>query len=133
MNKLLTKLLIISSSIFIPLQVKAEPSPIIQSMTADLGRTRPRNCPKRWCACYLNNKLRQIGKSPINSWLARDFARYGRPVKPAMSVIMVMRNHVGVVIGRCANGRIKLISGNHSRRVGVGCYSQSKAIAWRGI
>jgi len=43
----------------------------------------------------------------------------------------VMPHHVGVVAGKCPDGRIKLVSGNHGHKVGTGCYAAGKAIAWR--
>jgi len=38
---------------------------------------------------------------------------------------------VGVVAGKCPDGRIRLVSGNHGHKVGTGCYAAGKAIAWR--
>ncbi|MGJ8527170.1 hypothetical protein [Maritalea sp.] len=76
--------------------------------------------------------LAQAGFATQGSYRARDFAKYGKKAKPIqVGSIMVMRNHIGVVMGKCADGRVKIISGNYSRKVAVGCYSPSKAIAWR--
>lgn len=101
------------------------------AMMADIGKIRPKNCPRRWCACYLNKKLESVGKTPLRSFKARDFVHYGKRASRNNGVIMVMRSHVGVVIGTCTNGKVRLVSGNHSRRVGVGCYNPRAAIAWR--
>ncbi|HEV7344643.1 MAG TPA: hypothetical protein VGN60_03310 [Devosia sp.] len=101
-------------------------------MQRDVGQSRPSGCPSRWCACYLDRILAEAGLQPRGSNRARDFATYGRPARPAeLGAIMVMRNHVGVVTGQCPDGRVQIISGNYSRRVLPGCYSASKAIAWR--
>jgi hypothetical protein len=105
---------------------------LIGLMTRDLGDHRPHGCPSRWCACYLDRMLEQAGFSPLDSYRARDFAGYGKKAKPmTVGAIMVMAHHVGVVAGQCSDGRVKLISGNHGHKVGLGCYSPGKAIAWR--
>jgi hypothetical protein len=63
---------------------------------------------------------------------ARRWARYGAPARgPARGAIGVMPHHVGIVLGRCADGRIHLRSGNHNKRVGDGCYAARRFIAWR--
>lgn len=105
---------------------------LIGVVAGDVGLSRPKGCPNRWCACYLNGALKKAGYASSGSDLARNFARYGKPAKPGqVGAIMVMSGHVGVVSGRCSDGRIQVLSGNHSRKVGAGCYSASKAIAWR--
>lgn len=105
---------------------------LVSLMEKDLGARRPGGCPSKWCACYMDQVLEKAGYKQRDSWRARDFASYGKKAKP-MSVgsIMVMRHHVGVVAGKCEDGRVKLISGNYSKKVGLGCYSPRKAIAWR--
>ncbi len=110
----------------------AQAKDIIKIMQKDLGGRRPKGCPSKWCACYMDLILQKAGYTPRGSYRARDFATYGKKAKP-MSVgsIMVMRNHVGIVAGRCEDGRVKLISGNYSKKVAIGCYSPKKAIAWR--
>lgn len=101
-------------------------------MQGDLGQRRPSGCPSRWCACYMDRVLSEAGYKTHDSYRARDFAKYGKPAKAqSKGSIMVMRHHIGVVAGKCKDGRIKLISGNYSKKVGVGCYSAKKAIAWR--
>lgn len=106
---------------------------LITSMERDLGRSRPGNCPSRWCACYLENKLQAHGYNKRGSWRARDFATYGRATTAQRGAIMVQRNHVAVVTGICSDGRIQAISGNHRKRVGIGCYSRASIIAFRKI
>ena len=111
--------------------IGADKPGLIASMERDLGRSRPADCPHKWCACYLDKKLAANGYAKRNSWKARDFATYGRASSPVAGAIMVQRNHVGVVMGKCEDGRIKAISGNHSRRVGIGCYRRETIIAFR--
>ena len=82
---------------------------VIQVMLAELGHQRPENCPGRWCACYLDNVLARSGLAPRGSNIARDFANYGAPAEPGqIGAIMVMSNHVGVVVGTCGNGQVRL-------------------------
>lgn len=105
---------------------------LISIMQKDIGDRRPGGCPSKWCACYMNLTLKKAGHKTIPSNRARDFAQYGRKATPmSKGSIMVMRQHVGVVAGKCEDGRIKLLSGNHSRKVAWGCYHPKKAIAWR--
>ena len=105
---------------------------IIKVMSDDMGQRRPGGCPSRWCACYMDLALAEAGFKIRGSYRARDFATYGEAAKPlTVGSIMVMRNHVGVVTGTCQNGAVQLLSGNHSRKVSLGCYSAKKAIAWR--
>ena len=105
---------------------------LIKLMERDLGDRRPKGCPTQWCACYMEKILAQAGFATQGSFRARDFAKYGKKANPIqVGSLMVMRNHVGIVMGKCDDGRVKIISGNYSRKVAVGCYSSSKAIAWR--
>lgn len=105
---------------------------VINVMLSEIGQRRPQGCPGRWCACYMDTVLARTGLKPHGSNLARDFARYGAEAQPgAVGSIMVMSNHVGVVVGECDNGQIQIVSGNYSNRVALGCYSASRAIAWR--
>ncbi len=110
----------------------AEAGSLVSLMTHDIGMGRPKGCPSAWCACYLETVLKKAGLPTLGSYAARDFAHYGRRARPRqVGAIMVMPHHVGVVAGLCPDGRVKLVSGNHGHRVGTGCYSPGKAIAWR--
>lgn len=105
---------------------------VVSVMLSELGTRRPQGCPGRWCACYMDNVLVRAGLTPRGSNRARDFASYGEAAEPgAPGAIMVMANHVGVVVGRCGNGQVQIVSGNHSNSVALGCYSPGRAIAWR--
>lgn len=107
-------------------------STLVSLMTHDVGKGRPSGCPSRWCACYLDRMLKKAGLPTLGSYAARDFAHYGRKAKAGqVGAIMVMPHHVGVVAGKCSDGRVRLVSGNHGHRVGTGCYAVGKAIAWR--
>jgi len=105
---------------------------LIKLMENDLGGRRPKGCPSKWCACYMDQILAKAGFEIRGSHRAKDFAKYGKKAKPIqVGSIMVMPHHVGVVMGKCDDGRVKIISGNYSKKVAVGCYSAKKAIAWR--
>lgn len=105
---------------------------LIKLMQEDLGARRPKGCPSKWCACYMDQILAKAGFAVRGSNRARDFAKYGKKAKPTqVGSIMVMRNHVGVVMGDCGKGKVQIISGNYSKKVAVGCYNINKAIAWR--
>lgn len=105
---------------------------VVNVMLSELGAVRPSGCPGRWCACYLDTVLARAGLTPRGSNKARDFANYGAAATPgAVGSIMVMTNHVGVVVGDCGNGQVQIVSGNYSNTVALGCYSPSRAIAWR--
>ncbi|WP_176762761.1 hypothetical protein [Pelagibacterium luteolum] len=123
---------------FLSLPLFAHPAPardaqtVINVMLNELGARRPSGCPGRWCACYLDTVLARTGLAPHGSNMARDFADYGANAQPGeIGSIMVMANHVGVVVGDCGNGQVQIVSGNYSNSVALGCYSPSRAIAWR--
>lgn len=86
----------------------------------------------RWCGNFMRLVVRKAGlpDHPTGN-LARNWRSYGRPAGSHAGSIGVMRSHVGIVIGRCPDGRILLRSGNHGRRVGDGCYAASRFIAFR--
>lgn len=57
-------------------------------------------------------------------------AEAARCIGTRIGSIAVLRHHVGIVVGRTARGPV-LLSGNHSRRVGVGVYSARRILAYR--
>lgn len=85
---------------------------------------------RAWCADAVNAWLRMAGYRGTGDGRAISFARYGRPSGPQIGAIAVLRHHVGIVIGRSGRG-VVLLSGNHSRRVGIGVYASHRIIAFR--
>lgn len=85
---------------------------------------------RAWCADAMNAWLQMAGYSGTGDGRAISFARYGRPSGPRVSAIAVMRHHVGIVADVTSRG-VVLVSGNHSRKVGVGVYSARRIIAYR--
>jgi uncharacterized protein (TIGR02594 family) len=117
---------------FVGPTIPAAAKSLVTLMTSDTGKGRPSGCPKAWCACYLEKMLKKAGLPTLGSNKASAFAKYGKKAKAGqIGAIMVMAHHVGVVAGKCADGRVKLVSGNHGNKVGTGCYAIGKAIAWR--
>lgn len=99
---------------------------------------RPAGCPARaWCGCWL--ALHTYGKHVRGLWLARSWARIGRPASgPAPGVIAVYARgrrggHVGIVRRVIGPGRIVLLSGNDGRAVRERERSTRGVIAWRRI
>jgi hypothetical protein len=129
MRKTLIALTIAIAFIAPASSASASISPLINQV----GSSRPSDCPRLWCGCWLRKALARMGYSTHGaSNLARAYASYGTRATPgATGSIMVMRGHVGLVVGRCDNSHVKLLSGNHNHRVGVGCYPMRRAIAWR--
>lgn len=79
---------------------------------------RPAGCPGRaWCGCWLAHHL---GISDRSLWLARNWARIGRPVSAQPGAIVVFARGRGGHVGKVtavADGKIKVLSGNDGRRV----------------
>jgi hypothetical protein len=96
-----------------------------------VGRN-PTGMGRRWCGAFMKHVVRKSGlpDNPAGN-LSRSWASYGRPAAPGTTgAIAVMRGHVGIVTGTCERG-YQVLSGNHNRTTGYGCYSASRIIAWR--
>lgn len=96
--------------------------------------TNPTKRSRRWCAEFMNMVEKKLGRPGTGSALARSFASYGQRVSsPRPGDIAVMRRkgggHVGYVMSVSGN-KVKLISGNHGRKVGVGTYPRSRVVAF---
>lgn len=135
MKRLLTKIAIVFVvfTTFLAEPTVAVASSLVSYMHSQLGSGRPSGCPSRWCACYLGKSLRASGYASIASMRAVDYRHYGVSARAAVGAIMVMPHHVGVIdsLTRCGRGKVGLVSGNHSHRVGKGCYSVRSAVAFR--
>lgn len=87
-----------------------------------------------WCGHFMNFVERKVGRPGTGSGMARSFASYGRRVSsPRRGDIAVLARkgggHVGYVLE--ASGKsVKLISGNHGNKVGIGNYPRSRVIAF---
>ncbi len=109
---------------------------VIAVMQRYEGRN-PTGWKRNWCAEMLNRALREAGYAGTGSAASASFRNYGSPAPAgAVGSIAVMRGHVGVVTGRCADGRIEMISGNSggrsgARTVATGCYAPSRIVAYR--
>lgn len=86
--------------------------------------------PSRWCGWWLGNHL---GMQKRELWLARNWAKVGSNAgQPAVGVVVVWRNHVGVITGRTASGWV-VKSGNDGGAVRERVRSISGAIAFRHV
>lgn len=82
-----------------------------------------------WCGCWL---AQQFGLHDPSLWLARNWARVGKPAPgPAKGVIGVKPHHVFKVLKVVAPGRVLAISGNDGGKVRVRVRSTQGVIAWR--
>jgi uncharacterized protein (TIGR02594 family) len=96
--------------------------------------TNPTGRKSLWCAEFMNMMERKMGRPGTGSAMAKSYASYGRRVSnPRPGDIAVISRkgggHVGYVMS-VSGGKVKLISGNHGRKVGVGTYSRSRVIAF---
>lgn len=96
--------------------------------------TNPTGQSRRWCAHFMNMVERKVGRSGTGSGIARSYAGYGRRVSsPRAGDIAVLARkgggHVGYVLSVDGN-KVKLLSGNHGGKVGVGSYSRSRVVAF---
>jgi len=85
--------------------------------------------PRAWCGWYARHLVRHDPGPAYN--LARNWARWGRAAHPAPGVMVVWRNHVGMITGRDASGNWIVRSGNDGHRVRERPRSIARAIAFR--
>lgn len=92
--------------------------------------TNPTGWARVWCGKFLRLI---VPRDPGPAYdVARNWKHYGAPAHgPVAGAIGVMPHHVGIVLGRCEGGGVLLRSGNHRKRVGDGCYSAARFIAFR--
>ena len=88
--------------------------------------------PTLWCADFMNMLVGGRDRR------AFSYLRRGRPAPHGCVNCVAVTGrrgggHVGIVKGYDNRGNPILISGNHSRRVGVGVYARSRVIAYRYI
>ncbi len=98
-----------------------------------IGARNPTGFHGPWCGAFMAMVARRAGRaSPKGPRLAANWRTAGHATHPRVGAVMVMRHHVGIV-ARIEHGRVLLISGNHSHRVGLGWYAVSRAIAFRSV
>lgn len=93
-----------------------------------IAEARSRGLP--WCGIYLGKHL---GKPDRKLWIARNWAHVGSPASPGAGVVVVWRHHVGIIVGRAANGQYIVHSGNDSGSVRTRPRSIAGAIAFRRV
>lgn len=83
-----------------------------------------------WCGIYMS---KYFGKSDRRLWIAREWAREGRPAGgPEIGAVVVWRHHVGIITGR-QGGQWIVHSGNDGGRVRTRPRSVGGAIAFRRV
>lgn len=86
--------------------------------------------PSRWCGWWLG---RHLGMPDRKLWLARNWAQVGHNAgRPEVGVVVVWRNHVGIITGRAGDHWI-IKSGNDGRGVRERPRSIAGAIAFRRV
>ena len=86
--------------------------------------------PARWCGWWLG---RHLGQPDRKLWLARNWASAGSNAGgPGIGVVVVWRNHVGIITGRAGSQWI-VKSGNDGRAVRERPRNISNAIAFRHV
>ena len=112
----------------------ADATPLVRALHADIGMTRPNGAPPRWCAWYLDRKLKELGFQGLPSYRARDAVNYGRRAAGFVpGAIAVMRTHITVIDlrNKCPAGQFAGTGGNQGKRVKTSCYSKNKVISLR--
>jgi uncharacterized protein (TIGR02594 family) len=105
---------------------------LIARARADIGKTAHDLGLHRltlWCSEYLRHLTGAVDVDDrARSWQSRPKA------EPSVGVVAVLSRgrggHVGIVTGFDDRGNPKIISGNHSGRVGESVYPRSRVIAW---
>jgi len=118
------------------LAVSPAKADLASHMLSRVGQGMPKGCPPRlWCNCALNKALVANGFKSTGSNRAIDSARYGVKAHGyKRNHIIVFRHHSGIATGNtkaCPAGKVHIVSGNHSNRYGVGCYSKARVVAIR--
>lgn len=86
--------------------------------------------PAAWCGWAMLQWHPNAGGREL--WLARNWARVGRPTSPHIGAIVVWSHHVGEITGRSGNLWI-VKSGNDGHMVRERARSISGAIAFRDL
>jgi hypothetical protein len=85
--------------------------------------------PSAWCGWYARSLVGQDPGPGFN--LARNWARWGRPARPAIGVMVVWAHHVGMITGQTPDGQWIVKSGNDGHAVRERPRSLGGAIAFR--
>jgi hypothetical protein len=85
--------------------------------------------PRAWCGWYARTLVGQDPGPGFN--LARNWARWGRPARPGVGVMVVWPHHVGMITGQTPDGHWIVKSGNDGSAVRERPRSIAGAIAFR--
>ncbi len=90
--------------------------------TASRSGAGPR--PRKWCGWWMRT---QRGGGPEFN-VAWNWSRWGRSSGPQVGAVVVWRHHVGEIVGRAANGKWIVRSGNDGGRVRTRARSVAGAV-----
>jgi hypothetical protein len=77
-----------------------------------------------WCMAFVQKILHETGHHFTRSLRAIDARLLGPRTYPHAGAIAYTSHHTGFVVA-AERGRVLLLSGNHSHRVGIGWYSEA--------
>ena len=80
--------------------------------------------PGRWCGWWMRT---QKGGGPHLN-VAWNWSKWGRPTTPQVGAVVVWRHHVGMIVGRAANGQWLVKSGNDGGKVRTRARSVAGAV-----
>ncbi len=105
-------------------------------LQANLGASRPADCPHLWCGCAMRKEVVAMGRpDPGPAYNAvRSWHNYGKPApRAAVGSLFISRGHISkVVAGECPPGRVRTISGNAAgSRVSILCEPLSSLVVSR--
>jgi uncharacterized protein (TIGR02594 family) len=113
-------------------EASASASQLVRTALRYVGAKRdPSGFRGEWCGDFMGYVARKGGyRVPVGYRLARSWVKAGPRLRgPTPGAAMVMSHHVGIVLK--AQGRsVLLLSGNHGRKVAIGWYPMSSAIAF---
>jgi hypothetical protein len=90
--------------------------------TASRGGAGPR--PRQWCGWWM--RTQRGGGRELN--VAWNWSRWGRASGAQVGAVVVWRHHVGEIVGRAANGKWLVRSGNDGGRVRTRARSVAGAV-----
>lgn len=92
--------------------------------------TNPTRRSRQWCGEFMGLVVRKTGgRVPEGYAKASSWAKLPHTTMH-VGAVAVMPHHVGIVTGECEGGGVRIVSGNHGRRVGEGCYPRRRIIAF---
>jgi hypothetical protein len=80
--------------------------------------------PGKWCGWWM--RTQKGGGAHLN--VAWNWSKWGSPASPQVGAVVVWRHHVGMIVGRAANGKWLVKSGNDGGKVRTRARSVAGAV-----